>query len=717
MITALMHVTESMLKKSISEPFDFQHLTHTSQSHAKALQTATKKSHNELVSEFSAMRASQSARKELNGIKAEYIAGGRSLSRQNSFSRNAHTHTTHRRAPSTPSYESELNLSPKSRDAVRASPVGRKSLRTSQSVDNFSRISPRSFSSPSPPLSPPLRRSSRNAFNLPLDAIGKTVSPSNSNLFIAQDGIITQNDISRRASIENYLSPLAQHDPSSVGNAVSTPDDSACILRPQMSSSSIALADVPEEEETSEATRQSMQGLGLTMALAHQQSKTSTQQDPTSDATPKPAEDTELAAQVPQAVNMESRPSSDASIASTTNSSAATQTDTTMTTSFTDNWEDDIDYCYEHAAEADCAFDWDRMSRDEGHRTSESDRVIDELIDSAASNSQQIENDVEYSTSPVTGSHLDLLQSANPQPYVYTYLDPRHIKASSQMRSPLSTSSSTIFASEALTPSEAAPSPNVVRFSRPSDRESGIFPTSPSLLTLQDYERHIAEDSPYLAKNPGEGCEALDSVTDLPFYEPRFPLNKLLGEESSCSSVKSLSKCNSRESLPAFARTRSHETFHGTSSSIGSLPELVHSNQTSGRVSIVDGELSAKFSKASLRVNTADIPSAVTASIAEDVSPLTVTPGSVRNNPTEANTIRRERSVSECPDRVLIPSALEVNKSSSGPSSGSATPNAANKSFAGRMRSASAATTASGMAKKSRASYSLFPAVPTTGPR
>lgn len=29
-------------------------------------------------------------------------------------------------------------------------------------------------------------------------------------------------------------------------------------------------------------------------------------------------------------------------------------------------WEDDIDYCYEHAAEADCEFDWDRSSVEDG---------------------------------------------------------------------------------------------------------------------------------------------------------------------------------------------------------------------------------------------------------------------------------------------------------------------------------------------------------------
>ncbi|KAI1331173.1 hypothetical protein F5Y16DRAFT_294540 [Xylariaceae sp. FL0255] len=33
-----------------------------------------------------------------------------------------------------------------------------------------------------------------------------------------------------------------------------------------------------------------------------------------------------------------------------------------------DNWEDDIDYCYDHAAEADCDFAWERPSLDEGER-------------------------------------------------------------------------------------------------------------------------------------------------------------------------------------------------------------------------------------------------------------------------------------------------------------------------------------------------------------
>ena len=708
---ALTHSIETMLKKSISEPYDFQHLTHTSESHAKALQTATKKSHNELVTEFSAMRASQSARKELNGIKAESIAGGRTLSRQNSFSRDTSIVAVHRRAPSTPAHESELNLSPKSRDATRVSSVRPKGLRISQSVDNFSRINPRSFSSPSPPHSPPPRRSSRHAFNMPLDAIGKSLSPSKSNPIIVKEGIlITRHDISRRASVENYTSLLDQHDPSSVGNAVSTPDNSACILRPQLSSSSIALADVPEEEEMNEATRQSMQGLGLMMASAHRGRKTSTSGDMDSDALPKPGGEPELASPSPEAANAESRPSSNASVTSTTRSSTATQTDTTMTTSFSDNWEDDIDYCYEHAAEADCAFDWDRMSRDEERRASASDQIIDEIIDSAASGFHQAENEASYMSS-VTGSQLNLLQSTDPQPYVYTYLDPSHIKASSQTRSPLSSNASTIFASEALTPSEAASSPNVMRFSRRYERESGIFPTSPSLLTLQDYERRIAEDSSYSTKGPCEGCEAMDSVTDLPLYEPRFPLNSLSGEESSCSSANPLSKCNSRESLRNFMRTRSHESLHGNTSSIGSLPELVHSGYTSSRESFATREISTKFSKASLRVDTADLPSTA-ASMPEDVSPLTATPGPEQSLASQVQSALRDRSLSDS-SRIVV----EPGKLSSGFNSGSATPSTANKSFAGRMRSASTATTASGMTKKSRASYSLFPAVPASGPR
>ena len=690
-----------MLKKSISEPFDFQHLTHTSESHAKALQTATKKSHNELVSEFSAMRASQAARKELHGIRAESIAGGRSLSRQNSFSQENRTFTSHRRAPSTPSPESEISLSPKSRDATRVSPVGRKGLRTSQSVDNFSRINSRSFSSPSPPHSPPPRRSSRNAFNLPLDAIGKSVPPSKSNPAAKDSIVVTQHDISRRTSVENCTSPLAQHDPSSVGNAVSTPDNSAYILRPQLSSSSIALADVPEEEETSEATRQSMQGLGLTMASTHQHRKISTTSNLNMDAMPK-SED------APLATKEESRPSSDASATSTTRSSIATQTETTMTTSFTDNWEDDIDYCYEHAAEADCAFDWDRMSRDEESRASALDQIIDEIMDSAASSFHQVENEAGYTASPVTGSQLDLLQPADTHTYVYSYLDPSHIKASGPARSPLSTNSSTVFTSEALTPSEAASSPNVMRFSRRYERESGIFPTSPSLLTLQDYERRIAEDSSYPAKTPCEGFEALDSLTDLPLYEPRFPLSNSSGEESS------LSKCNSRESLSTSIHARSYESFHGNTSSISSLPELVHSGRTSGRESLADRELTTKFSKANLQVNTA---STATTLLSEDVSPTTVTPGSAQSRTINVQPAARERSLSECSEKVSAPSIAELGKLPSGPSSGSATPSTANKSFAGRMRSASVATTASGMAKKSRASYSLFPAVPATALR
>ncbi|KAF2457190.1 hypothetical protein BDY21DRAFT_364100 [Lineolata rhizophorae] len=57
-----------VLKSQISAPFDFQHLTHTQHSQFPELDRT---SQYELVAEFWAVRASQSARRDLRGIKAK----------------------------------------------------------------------------------------------------------------------------------------------------------------------------------------------------------------------------------------------------------------------------------------------------------------------------------------------------------------------------------------------------------------------------------------------------------------------------------------------------------------------------------------------------------------------------------------------------------------------------------------------------------------------
>ncbi len=55
---------------NISEPFNFHHVTHTQPHHAQKLERANP---NDLVSEFSALRASQASQPELRGIKAKDI--------------------------------------------------------------------------------------------------------------------------------------------------------------------------------------------------------------------------------------------------------------------------------------------------------------------------------------------------------------------------------------------------------------------------------------------------------------------------------------------------------------------------------------------------------------------------------------------------------------------------------------------------------------------
>ena len=65
------HAIQPTGRHNISEPFNFQHLTHTENTQFKRMREVPI---DELVSNFSAMRASQAPQQELRGIKAETIA-------------------------------------------------------------------------------------------------------------------------------------------------------------------------------------------------------------------------------------------------------------------------------------------------------------------------------------------------------------------------------------------------------------------------------------------------------------------------------------------------------------------------------------------------------------------------------------------------------------------------------------------------------------------
>ena len=259
-------------------------MTHGGPAQAKALQTTDG---NQLITEFSVIRASQAPKSELKGIKADDIVPQRS----NAYS------PPESRSPSPPSCYNNV-------------------LRSTKSVDCFTRMASHSFSSPYPPISPPRRSSQQSQAGLGLHILeSKTFNDTGSSS-------------PTYGSSQDLLAPTQE-----IAQAVTTPDNSAQLfMTHQRTASSVALADVPEEEES--MTRSVHRGLKV-RDLRHAKSF--------------PArivsyENNEL----PQLINLPSF-REDIPIDNTEGglSSQVSQSD----------WEDDIDYCYEHAMEA-ASFAW-----------------------------------------------------------------------------------------------------------------------------------------------------------------------------------------------------------------------------------------------------------------------------------------------------------------------------------------------------------------------
>lgn len=162
-------------------------------------------------------------------------------------------------------------------------------------------------------------------------------------------------------------------------------------------------------------------------------------------------------------------------------------------------WEDDIDYCYEHAAEADCEFDWDRSSVEDGKLGFKGDMDGSNLEPAreVARYSKMLINDVRAPSSenaPVNLSFSDLtsLDMSIPD------LDPssRH-----------STKSSTVSLGCPVTPSCSHSSNPYMFMPLDLSKADGVAPVSGSSST------HVSLESQL---DPGVMCHKLLAVDHTP---------------------------------------------------------------------------------------------------------------------------------------------------------------------------------------------------------
>lgn len=344
--------------------------------------------------------------------------------------------------------------------------------------------------------------------------------------------------------------------------------------------------------------------------------------------------------------------------------------------SFDTCWEDDIDYCYDHAAEADCDFDWDKIS------TREDD--VKNVLETNGSPEQVRNRSIseEYEDirlpSPTVTSGLPRLQTLLPEP------------------APLSSANSAISSSIASLATPATP-----HFPLPSPQPYGVsnqsFTGSSDALNLAPPLPGFADSNPNLVTE--DLCENIFLSKRYP--EEQLPLHSLRFDPptsqdvSPRSSRSPLSKCNSQES---FMLSRSSSLRYPRScDSIGSVPELVYSKNSRDRLNVSVEQLA----DLAATIKAAESSSDLSASIRHRSSQNTakeVTRTSVLQKASSFHSVEEEDF--EDNDVVLLPSLTHHERSQS------AAVSQPPSFIVQRQRSASSSTA---LTKISRDSYSLFP--------
>ncbi|KAK3944706.1 hypothetical protein QBC46DRAFT_404265 [Diplogelasinospora grovesii] len=366
-VSRVEQVEESQRRFQISEPYNFQHVTHTQRDHLDGMQRTSRVA---LASEFSQLRSSQvPTNSALKGIRAEdlhfadFSSDSLPLNEEDGFSHNSEPHT-------------RISLSrPPSLLPKHGSPP-RRPLRNTQSQEQLRMPPPRPPRSPieqsfvpTPPVPPP-RVSSRvstryDGFD-PLGIAGFDRPQTSGGFRHAQPFAPGPETCSPPATSHGYvpaadMEVIMEH--GGRPRAMSTPDDVnwplPCPSNPSASFDA-SLPEVPEEEEVvvharpSRVSVTSHSSLRGSMSVPMLRPLSVQQEDDGSRRRSSGASDTLgrfdlFAAQ--RALR------------------AALDEGNDSEPVARESWEDDIDYCYEHAAEADCDYAWDRpsldMSRDE----------------------------------------------------------------------------------------------------------------------------------------------------------------------------------------------------------------------------------------------------------------------------------------------------------------------------------------------------------------
>lgn len=340
-------------KRLISDPYDFHHLTHANPSQVQCLQQARQ---NDLVTEFSAIRASQKPVTNLKGIRAEDIHF-RNFSSEDLAATGVATSGDDEHAFAIPPPAASPPASPG--DSSSVSPRQVQPPRESRVGENFSRpVSryPRTGSGSSIISSPPQRPTPQLASSPEMSepapraidhVLGVPVQPEH---------------IPRKPSLTQVnLAALFESD-EDYGRR---PSDT---IDPRASSVNLAsdLEDVPEEEEAGTGTHWHDSPEQPSEHSGSRRLSPAPEMEPSSVAVPKSHPSIYIAEEL-------SKKFSEALASPTLPQYRIYQQEAPKQSTcppspcdpICDSWDADIDYCYEHAAESTSNFDWSRQSLDE----------------------------------------------------------------------------------------------------------------------------------------------------------------------------------------------------------------------------------------------------------------------------------------------------------------------------------------------------------------
>lgn len=474
------------LKRIISEPYNFHHVTHTSSNQFHALDNPSNNTY-ELVDEFSAIQASQTPEPGLRGIRAQDLR-----------SATPSTENLHEWPVEEEQLEEESDM---------ASPAASPPTSPKSRIENFSRPVSRMNKPlpPAPSMVPPPRNSSRQAYV----EIPEPTSQAMDEYLGLNAQVLPEYSYTRSGEVE-----LPRMNEDGYHN---DDDDDAQLAAAVINSYLSDLEDVPEEEEIQEKEDSHIEPQPRSpahkkpSALAlHNQPRESVivVQNPKLSF----SEDL-MSPTLPQfRPNAQSSPMSQASDARTANREGFEE--------FSTSWDEDIDFCYEHAAEADCEFDWSRSSLDLAKPTDVARDKRLTVVNSLSSIPNTPDLDPGSAQSILTRSH------------------------------------------EAITPLSEGGAPVDLFSAKAHDKEYLKLQTSE--VDEPGYEEFLAVQD--------------DSDGQVHYYPQRRSYSVDL-PVSPRSSYSPISKCNSQESV-MLSRAASIVRKHRSSTSTTSVPDLVSSAST-----------------------------------------------------------------------------------------------------------------------------------------